>query len=46
MELLDVRNDDGIRGILLSNSIATETHEILCEFINHVKEYQWVLAKG
>ncbi|MBN1881311.1 MAG: methyltransferase [Deltaproteobacteria bacterium] len=46
MELLNVRNDDGIRGILLSGSIATETHELLCEFINHVKEYQWVLARG
>ena len=45
MELLNVRNDDGIRGILLSGSIATETHELLCEFINHVKEYQWVLAR-
>jgi hypothetical protein len=46
MELLNVRNDDGIKGIVLSGSTATETHELLCEFINHVKEYQWILAKG
>lgn len=45
MELLNVSNDDGVRGILLSGSIATEAHELLCEFINHVKEYQWVLAR-
>jgi len=46
MELLNVRNDDGVKGILLSGSVATETHELLCEFINHVKDYQWMLAKG
>jgi len=46
MELLNVRNDDGVKGILLSGSTATETHELLCEFINPGKEYQWMLAKG
>lgn len=44
MELLDVRDDNEIRYILLSGSIATETHEIIGEFINHVKEYQWLLV--
>lgn len=45
MELLKVRDDNEIRFILLSGSIAGETHEIIGEFINHVKEYQWLLVE-
>lgn len=45
MELLNVRTDDEIRFILLSGSIANENHEIIGEFINHVKEYQWLLVQ-
>lgn len=42
--LLGVRTDDEIRYILLSGSIANETHEIIGEFVNHVVEYQWMLV--
>jgi hypothetical protein len=45
MELLGVRDDKEIRYILLSGSIASDIHEIVGEFINHVKEYQWLLVK-
>ncbi|MBN1572153.1 MAG: class I SAM-dependent methyltransferase [Deltaproteobacteria bacterium] len=45
MELLGVRDDNEIRYILLSGSIVSETHEIIGEFLNHVKEYQWLLVK-
>jgi protein-L-isoaspartate O-methyltransferase len=44
MDLLRVRNDPEIRYILLSGSIQTPSHEIIGEFIDHVKEYQWLLA--
>lgn len=44
MELLGVRDDNEIRYILLSGSIVGETHEIIGEFLNHVKEYQWLLV--
>lgn len=43
-DLLGVRTDDEIRYILLSGSIANETHEIIGEFVNHVVEYQWILV--
>lgn len=45
MELLNVRTDDEIRFVLLSGSIANENHEIIGEFLNHVKEYQWLLVQ-
>ncbi len=45
MELLNVRTDDEIRFILLAGSIANENHEIIGEFLNHVKEYQWLLVQ-
>jgi SAM-dependent methyltransferase len=44
MDLLRVRNDPEIRYILTSGSIQTPKHEIIGEFIDHVKEYQWLLA--
>ncbi len=44
MDLLGVRSDAEIRYILLSGSIQTQSHEIIGEFIDHVKEYQWLLA--
>jgi hypothetical protein len=44
MDLLRVRSDQEIRYILLSGSIQTPSHEIIGEFIDHVKEYQWLLA--
>ncbi len=43
VDLLGVRADDEIRYILLSGSIANDTHEIIGEFVNHVVEYQWLL---
>jgi hypothetical protein len=43
VDLLGVRDDDEIRYILLSGSIASDTHEIIGEFVNHVVEYQWLL---
>lgn len=42
MEFLGVRDDNEIRYILLSGSVASETHELIGEFVNHVKEYQWL----
>jgi hypothetical protein len=44
MDLLRVRHDPEIRYILTSGSIQTPRHEIIGEFIDHVKEYQWLLA--
>jgi SAM-dependent methyltransferase len=43
-DLLRVRNDPQIRYILATGSIQTPSHEIIGEFIDHVKEYQWLLA--
>mgnify|MGYP001767126658 CR=1 FL=1 len=44
MDLLRGRDDPEIRYILTSGSIQTPRHEIIGEFIDHVKEYQWLLA--
>ncbi len=44
-ELLSVRDDAEIRYIVLSGSIQSERHELIGEFIDHVKEYQWLLAR-
>lgn len=44
MDLLSVRHDPEIRYIMTSGSIQTPSHEIIGEFIDHVKEYQWLLA--
>ncbi len=43
MDLFGVRDDPEIRYILLSGSIQTTNHEIIGEFIDHIKEYQWLL---
>ncbi|MBN2225617.1 MAG: methyltransferase domain-containing protein [Deltaproteobacteria bacterium] len=43
MDLFQIRDDTEIRYILLSGSIQTEKHEIIGEFIDHIKEYQWLL---
>lgn len=45
MDLLRVRHDPEVRYILTSGSIQTPRHEIIGEFIDHVKEYQWLLAR-
>jgi len=42
MDFLGVRTDEEVRRILLTKSIANETHEIIGEFLNHVMEYQWL----
>jgi hypothetical protein len=44
MELLSVRDDPEIRYILLSGSVQNARHELIGEFIDHVKEYQWLLV--
>jgi len=44
MDLLGVRHDQEIRYIMTSGSIQTPSHEIIGEFVDHVKEYQWLLA--
>ena len=44
MDLLGVRHDPEIRYIMTSGSIQTPSHEIIGEFVDHVKEYQWLLA--
>jgi protein-L-isoaspartate O-methyltransferase len=43
MELFGVRDDPEIRYILLSGSIRTAGHEIIGEFVDHIKEYQWLM---
>jgi SAM-dependent methyltransferase len=45
MDLLRVRHDPQIRYIITTGSIQTPSHEIIGEFIDHVKEYQWLLAR-
>ena len=44
MELLSVRDDPEIRYILLSGSIESQRNELIGEFVDHVKEYQWLVA--
>jgi SAM-dependent methyltransferase len=42
-DLFSLRDDPEIRYILLAGSIQTARHEIIGEFIDHIKEYQWLL---
>ncbi len=43
-DLFSLRDDPEIRYILLAGSIQTARHEIIGEFIDHIKEYQWLLV--
>lgn len=42
IDFLPLRNDKLIRFVLSSNSHQTESHEIIYEFYNHVKEYEFL----